>query len=620
MTSSRERETAVVAQLSKRKQDKSIIGEDRVEHMPDHIEKPSCAPASEPRIEWVSDAIAELLRRLRLPYISLNPGSSYRGLHDSLVNYLGNESPRIVVCLHEEHAVAVAHGYAKVTGRPMAVALHSNVGLMHATMALYNAFCDRVPMLVIGATGPVDAALRRPWIDWIHTTADQGALVRNYVKWDDQPASVSAALEAIMRGYLATTSYPNAPVYVCLDSALQEKGLDDEPELPDPSRHLPPSLPEPAAADAQRAAALLLGATRPVLLVGRVGRTTEAWTARVRLAEKLGARVLTDLKTPAAFPSDHVLNTAVPGTFLTESGRDLLADADLVLSLDWIDLAGTLRQSGTAARVISCTLDSALHNGWSKDHFGLPVVDLAIAAHPDGLVNALDQLIDERPPVAPPAPASIPAGDVRGKSLTIRELASDLSTALGGGPSCLIRLPLGWDGADVRVAHPLDYLGQDGGAGLGSGPGMAVGAALALAGGNRLPVAVLGDGDLLMGSSALWTAAHYTLPLLVVVANNGSFFNDEVHQERVARQRSRPVENRWIGQAIRDPEPDLAGLARSLGLVGYGPVCTPDALPTTLHEAVGAARGGSAVLVDVRVSTAGYPGTTSESTSAVSAR
>src|SRR5579884_3573173 len=158
------------------------------------VESPVAPPAGPPPLGWGSDAIAELLRRLELPYISLNPGSSYRGLHDSLVNYLGNERPRMIVCLHEEHAVAVAHGYAKVTGRPMAVALHSNVGLMHATMALYNAFCDRVPMLVIGATGPVDAARRRPWIDWIHTAADQGALVRNYVKWDDQPASVEAAL------------------------------------------------------------------------------------------------------------------------------------------------------------------------------------------------------------------------------------------------------------------------------------------------------------------------------------------------------------------------------------------------------------------------------------------
>src|SRR5918911_3145612 len=154
-----------------------------------------------------------MLRALEVPFIALNPGASYRGLHDSLVNHLGNERPELVLCLHEEHAVAVAHGYAKVTERPLAVALHSNVGLMHATMALFNAFCDRVPMLVIGATGPVDATQRRPWIDWIHTAADQGALIRDYVKWDDQPASPAAAVEAVGRGHLLTCAAPPAPGY-----------------------------------------------------------------------------------------------------------------------------------------------------------------------------------------------------------------------------------------------------------------------------------------------------------------------------------------------------------------------------------------------------------------------
>ena len=190
------------------------------------VERPTTPPAQRPPMAWGSDVVAELLSRLELPYLSLNPGASYRGLHDSIVNYLGNERPELILCLHEEHAVALAHGYAKVTERPLAVALHSNVGLMHAAMALYNAFCDRVPMLVIGATGPLDAAARRPWIDWIHTSADQGALIRGYVKWDDQPASVAAAAEALVRGEQLTRTYPCAPVYVCLDAALQEAPLE----------------------------------------------------------------------------------------------------------------------------------------------------------------------------------------------------------------------------------------------------------------------------------------------------------------------------------------------------------------------------------------------------------
>src|SRR5262249_43037525 len=148
---------------------------------------------------WGSDRIARVLRELKLPYVCFNPGASFRGLHDSFVNLLGNTQPEMLLCLHEENAVAIAHGYAKVTNRPLAVALHSNVGLMHATMAIFNAWCDRVPMLILGATGPVDAAQRRPFIDWIHTARDQAAIIRHYAKWDDQPASVAAAEESLLR-------------------------------------------------------------------------------------------------------------------------------------------------------------------------------------------------------------------------------------------------------------------------------------------------------------------------------------------------------------------------------------------------------------------------------------
>ena len=168
------------------------------------IEQPVSFPAG--NALFGSDVVAETLRALEIPYIALNPGSSYRGLHDSLVNHLGNRAPQMLLCLHEEHAVAIAHGYAKVTGKPLAAAVHANVGLMHASMAMFNAWCDRVPIIVLGATGPVDAPKRRPWIDWIHTARDQGALVRPFTKWDDQPASAEAARESLLRAaWLATT-------------------------------------------------------------------------------------------------------------------------------------------------------------------------------------------------------------------------------------------------------------------------------------------------------------------------------------------------------------------------------------------------------------------------------
>jgi thiamine pyrophosphate-dependent acetolactate synthase large subunit-like protein len=235
-------------------------------------EDPEGVERGDTAIEWGSDALAELLSRLDLRYIALVPGSSYRGLHDSLVNYNGNRDPQLLVCLHEEHAVAIAHGYAKVTGRPMAVAIHSNVGLMHASMAIYNAYCDRVPMLIIGATGPVDAVRRRPWIDWIHTSADQGALIRPYSKWDDQPASVEAALDSLARAYSITRAAPSAPTYVCLDVSLQEQPLPEPPTIPDASRDRSPRSHGPDALAVRTTLEFLGRARRPLFLLGRLSR------------------------------------------------------------------------------------------------------------------------------------------------------------------------------------------------------------------------------------------------------------------------------------------------------------------------------------------------------------
>jgi thiamine pyrophosphate-dependent acetolactate synthase large subunit-like protein len=563
--------------------------------------------------EWGSDALAEVLSRLGLKYLALVPGSSYRGLHDSLVNYSGNRDPQMLVCLHEEHAVAIAHGYAKVTGRPMGVAIHSNVGLMHATMAIYNAWCDRVPMLIIGATGPVDAARRRPWIDWIHTSTDQGALIRAYSKWDDQPASVGAATESLARAYEITRQAPSAPVYVCLDVSLQEQPLTEPLELPDVTRNRSPRAHGPDATAVTATLDLLTQARRPLFLLGRLSRDQQDWDRRVALAERYGARVITDLKNGAAFPTGHPLHPAPPAMFLPLASAELIGAADVIVSLDWVDLGGTLAAAKShghpaQARIVSCTADAALHNGWAKDSFGREPVDLTVPADPDLLVRAL---LESKEPIrtnewahagltAPAAP------DHDGPDIFMHDLANALREALGDEPACLVRLPLGWGGADLEASHPLDYLGMDGGAGIGSGPGMAVGAALALENTGRLPVAVLGDGDFLMGGTAVWTAAHYRLPLLVVVANNAFYYNDVVHQERIAAQRHRPARNSWIGQAIADPDPDLPAMARALGLAAQDQVRDRAALPKALAEAVATARAGGTVLVDVRVRPDGY--------------
>src|SRR5881296_1391083 len=246
----------------------------------------SPVPSAPDRTLWGSDAIARMLQRLDLPYLALVPGASFRGLHDSLVNDLGNKRPQMLTCIHEESAVAIAHGYAKASGRMMGAVVHSNVGLLHASMAIFNSWCDRMPMLILGATGPWDAAKRRPWIDWIHTASDQGALVRGYTKWDNQPGSVPAAYDALLRAAQMATTAPHGPTYVNLDAALQEAKLGGLPPLPEPSRFRAAEPPRPAPELVGRAADLLSGAAAPVVLVGRGDRTTESWRARVALAEK----------------------------------------------------------------------------------------------------------------------------------------------------------------------------------------------------------------------------------------------------------------------------------------------------------------------------------------------
>lgn len=567
------------------------------------IERPAALPGG--NALFGSDVVAETLRALAIPYIALNPGASYRGLHDSLVNHLGNTAPQMLLCLHEEHAVAIAHGWAKVTGTPMAAAVHSNVGLFHATMAIFNAWGDRMPVLVLGATGPVDAPKRRPWIDWLHTAQDQGAIVRQYVKWDAQPASAEAAREALLRAAWMAGTAPMGPVYVNLDAAMQEAPLDAPLPPLDAARYVPALATAAPADKLADALAMLRGAALPLILMGRVSRDPLAWARRVALAEALRARVATDLKPGAAFPTDHALHAGAPGTFPVPDTARAIAEADVILSLDWVDLAGTLRAANATARVIQVSLDHTLHNGWSMDHQGLPPVDLFLPAEPEpvvaamvqglgvGDVAAIAETVVETADPPPPGPISVPL------------LAAALRRAVCGRKVSLLHLPISWDGASWPFRHPLDFLGGDGGGGIGAGPGIAVGAALALMGAGRLPVAICGDGDFLMGATALWTAVHYRIPLLVVVANNRSFFNDELHQERVARMRGRPVENRWIGQRISDPDIDHAALARAQGATGFGPVTEASVLEDVFARAVAVVESGGVAVVDVHV-TPGY--------------
>ncbi len=563
------------------------------------IERPTPAGANAPG--FGSDVIADALRALDIPYIALTPGASYRGLHDLIVNYLGNTKPQMLLCLHEEAAVAIAHGYAKVTGKAMVTAVHSNVGLMHATMAMFNAWCDRMPVIVLGATGPVDAVKRRPWIDWIHTARDQGALVREYTKWDDQPASPGAAREAILRGTWIANTVPQGPVYINFDAELQE-GKVSEPLPPiDIARYMPKVSTAAPAELVREAATVLKNAKQVLILAGRASRDEAAWNARVTLAEALNARVVTDLKIGATFPTDHPLYIGSPRAINPDSVEGL-KNVDVVLSLDWVDLAGALRGFGPtpSVKVIQVSLDHRIHNGWSMDHQALPPVDYLLSADPDLVVPELVKEVGKTTkPHSMPTPRQL--SDKEPAGFTNEHIARALRKVLGDRSVTYTHLPLSWDDSWITFRHPLDYVGSDGGGGVGGGPGISVGAALALKGTGRLPIAICGDGDFLMGVTAVWTAVHYKIPLLFVLANNRSFYNDELHQERMARARNRPVENKWIGQRMSDPEVDLAAMGRAQGAVGFGPVTKSGDLAGVLEKAIAAVDAGGVAVVDVRV-------------------
>jgi thiamine pyrophosphate-dependent acetolactate synthase large subunit-like protein len=585
------------------------------------VERPIPSGANAPA--FGSDVIAGALRDLDIPYIALNPGASYRGLHDSLVNYIGNAAPQMLLCLHEEAAVAIAHGYAKVTGKAMAAAVHSNVGLFHATMAIFNAWCDRMPVVILGATGPVDAAKRRPWIDWIHTAADQGAIIRNYTKWDDQPASPAASRESLFRAAWLANAAPQGPVYINFDAGMQEAPLDKPLPPIDAKRYMPPVVSAAPAGQIRQAAEWLKGAKHPLILAGRVSRDVAAWQRRVTLAEAVGAFVCTSQKVGAAFPTDHPMHIHAPEPFTKDELTPHLRDADVILSLDWLDLNGTLKPLGgpPAGKVIQISLDHQLHNGWSMDYQGLPPVDLFIGADPDAAVSALLEAIgpvEPAPPKGSPRPLHQPAGKEtnRSENLGIEDVAHALRAAVGSRDVSLTHLPLSWQGSFWHYRHPLDFLGSDGGGGVGGGPGISVGAALALKGSGRLPIGICGDGDFLMSVTSLWTSVHYRIPLLIVVANNRSFYNDEVHQERMAILRNRPVDNKWIGQKMIDPEIDMAALARAQGARGFGPIARHDALAAALAQAIAAVDDGEVAVVDVRIE----PGYGARNAGAVSQR
>jgi acetolactate synthase I/II/III large subunit len=560
--------------------------------------------------QFGSDVVVELLRELGIRYVALNPGASYRGLHDSIVNFEGRESPQIILCAHEEIAVTVAGGYARVTGRPMAVALHNVVGLQHASMGIFCAYCDRSPMIVLGGTGPMDTTKRRPHIDWVHTALVQGNDIRDYVKWDDQPYAVNAIPESLLRAHRIATTEPCGPVYLCYDTELQEQPVEEAPPVPDVSRFAAPHPPAANPDALRQAAALLVGANWPVIVADGAGRHREALTPLRELAETLGCAVV-DRGEYFNFPSTHPLD-------LTLAEGEAVDDADVWLVLDASDIGGapsgvkdrdtlssTLQVSAT---IIHITLGDLLQSKWAGDYERLHPVDIPIAANSSEALPALLALC--RSAIAADSSA---AGRIESRRTRVEEihdasrarildrikpdwdlrpissyrLYSELWNAVKDGPWSLAsaagRAPVRalWD-----FTEPEQRSNVGRGAGIGYSEGAALGAALAFRDTNRITVAVCGDGSFLMVPQSLWTAANSELPILYVIFNNRSYFNDEGHQEYIARMRGRPVENKDVGIRISAPDADFAALARSLGVQGFGPITDPAALGPALEQAV----------------------------------
>ena len=564
-------------------------------------------PPQNPTLEWASDVAAEMLRRSGLKYISLVPGASYRGLHDSIVNYLGNKDPEIVLCLTEQAAVGIAHGYAKVTGKPMGVALHANIGVMHAAINIFDAFADRMPMVIMGATGPVDAAKRRPWIDWIHTAADQASMLRDYLKWDDQPGSAEAIAESVLRATLMASTAPMGPTYVCLDAALQEEPLGGPIALPNPKYFPVGAPPGPDSASLEQAVTALKAAKKVVILAGRVSRDEDDWMRRIQLAEALDAKVYTALKLAASFPSSHPKHERLLPLFQSKGDLSALSEADVVLSLDWLDLKATLdavdRAEDSSLTVIHSSLDRYAHTGAVMDYLGLPRTDIMLLADPDTTTQALLTALDVNDPASAVKPKAGVIEPPTSHTISMAHLAEATTKALLGRKTTYACLPFGWPTTAAHFDHPLDYLGADAGGVIGAGPPFAIGAALAMqdTDPDRLVVLATGDGDLLSGMASLWTAAQQGLPILAVINNNRSFYNDERHQDRVAQARGRPRENKWVGQRLDDPPPDLCGLAKAQGWATVGPVALPEDMPAAFDQAMASIKRGHPTLIDVLV-------------------
>lgn len=562
--------------------------------------------------EYGSDVIVDMMKAFDIEYAAFNPGASFRGIHDSIVNYGGNHRPEVIFCCHEEISVSMAHGYAKAKGKPMIAIAHNIVGLQHATMAIFNAWCDRVPVIVLGGTGPMDTNRRRPWIDWIHTALVQGNLVRDYVKWDDQPHSLGNVPDSFIRGYRLATTEPMAPVYICYDADLQEDEIKEEIEVPDVSRY---PVPAPCSANPgalRQAAKLLVDAQSPLIIADYLGRNPKTVASLVELAELLGIPVI-DKGNRFNFPNTHPLD-AMGGAV-----SELLKKADVILALDVPDLFGSLITINRTTRIweyvtrpsvklIDISLKELLVHSWATDLQHPQPVDVCIVADTSVALPELSRLCREMMGNDTKKKVEVEARQKEFKGVhdgTRKKWLEEARATAGQTNISTAHLALelweviknedwvlangnasGWARRLWDWTRPYQYLGRSGGAGVGYGMGASLGVALAHLGSGKICIDIQSDGDLLMTTSALWTAAHHKIPVLIVIHNNLSFYNSEEHAIQMAKLRRRPVENAGIGTHVDNPPVDYAKLAEGYGVHSEGPVRRPEELRPALQRAL----------------------------------
>jgi len=576
-------------------------------------------PVSPTRDRWASDVIVDLMHMYDLPHASLNPGASYRGLHDSIVNY-GQNRPTMMLCQHEETAVQIAHGYAKATGKPMIAILHNLVGLLHANMAIYYAYIDRAPVFIVGATGPMDETKRRPRIDWIHTAQGQGEAVRQYTKWDYQPHTIDGVPESFARAYGVMMTQPQGPVYMIYDAWLQEQKLEHEVKLPPPDAVKVPSRLGPDPQSLAKAAEMIAAAEHPVIIAEYVGRDHEAFHSLVELAETAGIPVH-DLNGRLNFPSRHPLNASLT--------KDHFRDADLVICMDardWekptTELVSTTRSLTSVvppgAKWIEIGFGDLELSSWALDYQRMNHADLRVMADTTIAIPMLTQLLNARIAKDKKLQSRIKSRvaevsrktDARRKKwaqlakedwdaspITLPRLACEVWNQIKNEDWVLTAGTLeDWTRKLWNFDQPHRHPGRS--LGTSTQIGISIGVALANRDEKRLVVDMQPDGDLMFDAGALWTAAKHRIPFLVVMYNNRAYYNDWEHQIRMAKLRGTPVERAHIGMDMTDPDPDFGKLAQSMGWYGEGPIDDPKKIAAALKRAIAKVKSGRPALID----------------------